>query len=268
MSAAPWAMHHGDCLPWLRSLPDKSVDHAIMDPPYSAHVHANARSAVRKVPLAGGKGGKFSNGRRAIDRGVDFGFAHVTPETIAAVAVEMARLVRRWALIFSDVESCHLWRTALEQAGLNYKRTCSWEKLAGAPQFSGDRPGQAFETITCAHQPGRTRWNGGGKQGRYSVAIEQNIGGVQRRHHPTAKPLELMLALVADFTDPGDLILDPFAGSATTGAAALRLGRRFLGAEQDATHYATAASRLAAEDAGQTLAQARTGQLSLLERPP
>lgn len=262
-------MHHGDCLPWLRSLPDKSVDHAIMDPPYSAHVHANARTAVRKVPLVGGKGGKFaSNGRRAIDRGVDFGFAHVTPETIGAVAVEVARVVRRWTLIFSDVESCHLWRAALEQAGLVYKRTCSWETIGGAPQFSGDRPASGFETITCAHQPGRTRWNGGGKQGRYSVPIVLNRGGTPVRFHPTAKPLDLMLALVADFTDPGDLILDPFAGSATTGAAALRLGRRFLGAEQDPGHHATACERLAAEAAGQTLAQARTGQLSLLERPP
>lgn len=66
------------------------------------------------------------------------------------------------------------------------------------------------------------------------------------------------------YPGPGDLILDPFAGSATTGVAALRLGRRFTGAEQDAAHHATACERLAAEAAGQTLTQARTGQLPLL----
>ena len=271
MSAAPWAMHHGDCLPWLRSLPDKSVDHSIMDPPYSAHVHANARSAVRKTPLTDGKGriGRAQRDRD-ISRGVDFGFAHVTPETIAVVAAEVARVVRRWTLIFSDVESCHLWREALGQAGLDYVRTAFWHRVGGAPQFTGDRPAVACDAITIAHPRGKKRWNGNGKLGIYSVPIEQNRRaiGESGRMHPTQKPLDLMLALVADFTDPGDLILDPFAGSATTGAAALRLGRRFTGAEQDATHYATACERLAAEERGQTLAQARAGQLSLLERPP
>ena len=266
--SAPWALHHGDCLPWLRSLPDKSVDHAIMDPPYSAHVHANARSAVRKTPLTDGKGriGRAQRDR-AISRGVDFGFAHVTPETITAVAAEVSRVVRRWTLIFSDVESCHLWRAALEAAELDYARTMIWQKLGAPPQFSGDRPAVACEAITLVHPKGRKRWNGGGKHGFYTTPIAYNQPGKPDygRTHPTQKPLELMLALVADFTDPGDIILDPFAGSGTTGVAALRLGRRFTGAEQDATHYATACERLTAEERGQTLAQARAGQLSLLD---
>lgn len=269
--SAPWTLHHGDCLPWLRSLPDKSVDHAIMDPPYSAHVHANARSAVRKTPLRDGKG-KLSapDARRGLSRGIDFGFSAITTEIIDAVANEAARISRRWVAVFSDVESCHLWRTAFVAHDLDYVRTAFWHRVGGAPQFSGDRPAPACEAITLAHSKGRKRWNGGGKAGIYSVPIElDRYGhGHTQRHHPTAKPIGLMLALVADFTDPGDLILDPFAGSGTTGVAALRLGRRFTGAEQDATHYATACERLTAEERGQTLAQARAGQLSLLERPP
>ena len=43
-----WTMHHGDCLEWMRSLPDKSVDHVITDP-YSEHVHKNARSAANRL---------------------------------------------------------------------------------------------------------------------------------------------------------------------------------------------------------------------------
>lgn len=261
-----WTLHHGDCIEWMRSLPDKSVDHVICDPPYSEHVHSNARSAARKTPLHSGNGKVYKSGeQRGISRGVDFGFAHVTPATMGAVALEVARLVRRWVAVFSDVESCHLWREALEGAGLDYVRTAFWHKLAGAPQFSGDRPAVACEAITLAHPRGRKRWNGGGKAGIYQVAIELNRGGTETRHHPTAKPLELMLALVRDFTDPGETILDPFCGSGTTGVAALRLGRHFLGAELDATHHATACDRLRAEESGSTLGAVRAGQLSLIE---
>ena len=56
-----------------------------------------------------------------------------------------------------------------------------------------------------------------------------NKGGDPRTGHQTQKPLALMELLVRLFSDPGELILNPFAGSGTTGVAAIRLGRRFLG---------------------------------------
>lgn len=72
-----------------------------------------------------------------------------------------------------------------------------------------------------------------------------------------------MLDLVADFSDAGETILDPFAGSGTTGVAALRLGRHFLGAEMDAAYHAIAVERLAAEASGTTLQAARMKQSTL-----
>ena len=82
-----------------------------------------------------------------------------------------------------------------------------------------------------------------GKQGVYRYSV---VGaGVDLRCHPTQKPLSLMEALVRDFSDPGELVLDPFAGAGTTGVAALSLGRRFLGWELDPAHAATAQRRLA-----------------------
>ena len=75
-----------------------------------------------------------------------------------------------------------------------------------------------------------------------------------------------MLALVSDFTDPGDLVWDPFCGSGTTGVACLRLGRRFVGHEMQ-PHYAKVASeRLEAEGRCLTLADVRRGQTSILDR--
>ena len=67
----------------------------------------------------------------------------------------------------------------------------------------------------------------------------------ERRVHPTQKPIRLFECLVADFTKPGDVVFDPFAGSGTTGVAAMRLGRKFVGIELDPRHAATARRRLA-----------------------
>jgi DNA modification methylase len=242
-----WTLHHGDCIEWMRSLPDKSVDHTITDPPYSEHVQRNLKTN--------------SNGR---GRTVKAGFAHMTDARIESVAEQIARLSRRWSLVFSDVESAHLWRQHGERFGLEYIRTVFYRRLRVAPQISGDRPAAACEVATLFHPPGRKRWNGGGRAGFYAASPDDRSD----TGHPTAKPLDLMLALVADFTDPGEIVLDPFCGSGTTGLAALRLGRHFLGAEMDATHHATATDRLRAEESGSTLSAVRAGQLALIDDPP
>jgi DNA modification methylase len=72
-----------------------------------------------------------------------------------------------------------------------------------------------------------------------------NKGGDVRTGHQTQKPLALMEILVRLFSDPGELILDPFAGSGTTGVAAVRLGRRFIGWEMSPEYAEIARRRLA-----------------------
>ena len=72
-----------------------------------------------------------------------------------------------------------------------------------------------------------------------------------------------MLELVELFTDPGDIVLDPFCGSGTTGVACIRLGRRFIGIEKDAKYAAVAQERLLAESQGLNLRDARAGQLPM-----
>jgi len=65
------------------------------------------------------------------------------------------------------------------------------------------------------------------------------------RLHETQKPISLMEELTRDFTDPGELVCDPFAGSGTTGVACKHLGRRFVGWERDPKYYAIALQRIA-----------------------
>jgi len=219
----------GDCIEGLTNLPDKSIDHAIFDPPYEEEAHTKQVRANTKGPGHG-----KSN---VVEVQLDFGA--ISKETRSTIAVHLARIVRRWVLCFCQAEGLSLWKSSFESAGLGWRRCGVWIKPDAMPQITGDRPGTGAEMIAIAHAKGRSKWNGGGRSGVWT--FPKNESG---REHPTQKPLALMEALVRDFTDPGDLVLDPFAGSGTTGVACRRLGRRFLGWEQNAKYHAIAARRI------------------------
>lgn len=226
----PWTLHLGDCLPFLRSLPDKSVDHVITDPPYEAEAHTLQRRTKKT-------GAEFA---QVIECPLDFGA--ISEADRSEVGRQVARVSRRWSLVFCQAEAVQSWRSSLVVGGAVYKRACVWVKPDAMPQLTGDRPGMGYESFVCAHAPGRSRWNGGGRVGVY--VENKNRSDLQRSGHPTQKPVALMEALVRDFTDPGETILDPFAGSGTTGVAAIRLGRKFIGCELSPKYHAVATKRL------------------------
>jgi site-specific DNA-methyltransferase (adenine-specific) len=216
-----------DCLgpEGLATLGDKSVDHVITDPPYDAHTHSRGGKAVRRY-----------------DGGAEIGKIPFAPLTdVRPVAAQIARITKRWALVFCAVRQIEPWALAFEAEGWRVPRVMVWVKPDASPQFSGDRPGHGFEPIVLAHPVGRTRWNGGGMKGVYEcLRMDRESGWL----HPTQKPLDLLEALVRDFTEPGELICDPFAGSATTLVAARRLGRRAVGFERDPQFHAIATKRI------------------------
>lgn len=253
---ATWCVLHADCREVLPSMPDKSVAHVVTDPPYEAEAHTSHRRVKRNGSDAGERWGNGDSREAMIEA---LGFDPITAEDRGAVALEIARLSSRWSVVFCQVEAGQLWRVALETGGHVYRRSCVWVKPDAQPQFSGDRPGMGYETIVVAHAKGRCAWNGGGKVGVFTH-VKNTPGGSD---HPTTKPVPLMLELVELFTDPDELVLDPFAGSGTTGVACLRLGRRFIGIERDAKYHAVAVERLRAEENGQSLREARAGQLPM-----
>lgn len=236
-------LYHGraeDVLPDL-----ESIDHVITDPPYSERVHSAVRSG--RMASENDRGGRYGADTR---RNVDLGFSCLTPELRSICAQQFSRLAKRWVLVFSDVESDHLWREELVAAGLDYVRTGAWVKLGATPQFSGDRPATGFEAITICHPKGRKRWNGGGRHGLWQVPIMLDRAGTGARVHTTQKPLALMDSLILDFTDRGDTILDCFSGSGTTLIAAKRHGRKAIGVEEDAHYCAVIADRVTRLEVG------------------
>lgn len=253
---ARWALIHGDNRDVLPMLGDKSVAHVITDPPYGEHVHSKRRITPKR-------GAHHPDRRSCGPLAANLGFDSLDARTCRRCSAEFARLVCRWVLVFADPEGVAGWGKDLATAGLERVRIGAWIKLGGQPQLTGDRPAAGFEAIQIAHHAGRKRWNGGGHAAVWAHAISKVHNLAEDRNHTTQKPLPLMLELVELFTDPDDVVLDPFAGSGTTGVACLRLGRRFIGIEKDAGFAQVATERLQAESQGLTLRAARAGQLAL-----
>jgi site-specific DNA-methyltransferase (adenine-specific) len=215
-----YTLYQGDAVALVPLL--SGFDHVIADPPFESEAHTRTRRT--RAYLEG----------RAPYAAIDFA-------PITSVQRRLfGRMRCQWLLIFAQAEAVGRYQALL---GTKYKRGVVWWKRDGAPQFTGDRPAMGYESIVCAWcQPGRSAWNAGGKRGIYEYLVRAN----EPRLHPTQKPLALMRALVRDFTKPGELVLDPFMGSGTTGVACLEEGRRFLGIEQDPRYFATACARLQA----------------------
>jgi site-specific DNA-methyltransferase (adenine-specific) len=219
------------------------ADVMITDPPYSPHVHSAAISA--------GTGGAGVRKR-------DLGFGHLTPALMTRIA-EYAAQVRRWSVVFTDVESVHLWIDAMRAQGVEYVRTVPWVRWS-QPQMSGDRPPTGCECVCIFHAPranqggGKMRWNGPGNRIAYrsedvdaeelarSEYLAKSLRG--RDKYSCEKPLDLMLALVSDYSDPGETVFDPCAGMGTTALAAALLGREAFAIERVEDVATSAARRL------------------------
>jgi site-specific DNA-methyltransferase (adenine-specific) len=204
-----------------------SVQAVITDPPYGDEVHDKE------------KVGRTATGE--VDA-VPVPFEALTSDDVHFLADYCHDNVVGWALVFCQAEQIPAWRRIMDSyEKIRYFRPMLWIKPDAKPNFRGHGPGVGHETIQaywCGG--GRQSWNAGGKVGIYY----HNRSRRQGDRHPTEKPVSLMKDLVRDFTNPGDTILDPFMGCGSTGVAALELGRKFIGIEQNQTYFDEALKRL------------------------
>lgn len=215
------------------------VSAVVCDPPYSAKTHTGRRTG--------------SNIHQS-----EIAYQSLTPEFAGEFAREWVKRDPDWLVIFGDHTSAAWWRAALEEVGLYVFGPVVWVKPDAAPRFSGDGPAMASEQITVA-------------RARRSSVFRGSLPGYHTEHAmcgtrdasqsiPGAKPLGLMRRIVTDYTDPGALVVDPFAGSGTTLRACQIEGRRSIGSEMDPTTYKKALDRINGLGPGET----KTGQLNLL----
>jgi len=155
---------------------------------------------------------------------------------------EISRINGGWLLAFCNVEGVWHWRQAILTAGLRFKTTCIWVKPDATPKLNGQGPALAYECFTTTWcGAGHARWNAGGKRGTYIHLTNQRD---RDGRHPTEKPQPLMREIITDFTGSGQIVLDPFMGSGTTGIACVKLGRKFIGIEIDERYFDIACERI------------------------
>ena len=233
-------LYHGDCLEILKEFPENSVDMIFADPPYNLSnggftVHAGRRVSVNKGEWDKSKGLKK-----------DWEF-HLT------WIQECKRVLKPHSTIWisGTYHSIYQCGFALQVAGYHILNDIAWYKPNASPNLSCRYFTASHETLIWARKNKRAKHtfnydkmkNGGwledflkkpGKQMRsvWAIntpkAIEKTFG-----KHPTQKPVDLSKRVVLASTNKGDLILDPFTGSSTTGLAAYLYGRKFIGIDTE-----------------------------------
>lgn len=199
------------------------ADHIITDPPYSAKVHELHASGRRATSRADG------NERAQLD------FNNTTADALRSLFEKV--IINRWAVLTLD-EYLQAEIRDKPPDGWRYVRSGVWIKPGSIPQISGNKPAMGWEPVAILHSDqSAMKWNGGGADAvwRYNVVHGE---------HSTQKPLGLYLRFVNLFTDPNEVIFDPFMGSGTTLVAAKQSGRRAFGCEINKHYCELAAGRL------------------------
>ena len=253
---AAWRMVKGDSLIALRDMPDESVDAVITDPPYSS----GGKARAVKAPT--------SEKYTSLEFPEIIGDARDQRSLLAWCSIWMAeclRVCRSGGVIasFTDWRQFPTMSDAIQAGGWVWRGSATWCKPSGSCRSFAGRITQASEYVLWGTKGAMPIEDGVPPISGYWVERPP----LREREHMTEKPIGVMRDL-AKLCVPGGVILDPFAGSATTGVAALLEGRRFLGVETSAEYFPIACRRLAETEAGAERGSMRVGQGALFGVAP
>ncbi|MCA3487214.1 MAG: site-specific DNA-methyltransferase [Rhodobacter sp.] len=239
----------GDCIAVMNSLPAGSIDLIFADPPYNLQLkgalHRPDNSMVNAVNDAWDRFASFAS------------YDRFTRDWLAAAR----RLLKPDGAIWVIGSYHNIFRvgTALQDQGFWLLNDVVWRKSNPMPNFRGKRLTNAHETLIWASRDESSKYTfnyealkqlNDGVQMRSDWVIPLCTGAERLRDangdkaHPTQKPEALLHRILVATTHPGDVVLDPFFGTGTTGAVAKMLGRSFIGIEREEAYRAVAAERL------------------------
>jgi modification methylase len=240
----------GDCIAAMRALPAKSVDMIFADPPYNLQLGGDlSRPDGSHVDAVTDEWDKFDS-LSAYDK--------FTREWLA----EAKRILKDNGAIWVIGSYHNIYKVgaAIQDLGYWILNDVVWRKTNPMPNFKGTRFTNAHETLI---------WASMGEKSKYTFNYRSmktlndelqmrsdwefpTCGGQERlkkdgvKVHPTQKPEALIYRILLACTKPGDVVLDPFFGTGTTGAVAKRLGRHWIGVERESDYIAAAEERIAA----------------------
>ena len=243
---------HGDCVAELARLPEKSVDLVFADPPYYLQLEsALHRPDNSRVDAVDNDWDKFAD------------FEHYDAFTRAWL-LACRRVLKPTGSLWVIGSYHNIFRVGatLQDIGFWLLNDIVWRKSNPMPNFRGRRFTNAHETLIWAARDQKAK----GYTFNYEAlkALNDDVQmrsdwlfplctGAERlkdddgnKTHPTQKPESLLARILVASSKPGDVILDPFFGTGTTGAVARKLGRHFIGIEREADYAAAAQTRIEA----------------------
>ena len=214
-------LYLGDCREVLPNI--GPVDHIITDPPYSARTHAGHNVAAIAQ-------------RDNFNR-VGLGYEGLSPADCAGLALTFAEMCDGWVAWMTDHTLVPAIETALDGVGRYVFAPLPFYQAGRSVRLSGDGPCSWTDWIVVSRTAKLRNW--GTLPGGY-IAGE----GWNDKARMGGKPTALMQLLVNDYSRVGELVCDPFMGAGTTGVAAVKLKRQFIGVEIDVDAFEISCRRI------------------------
>ena len=221
------------CFDLLPRIPSNSIDLILIDPPYEISRPTNFQSSEET--------GRDTDRFRI---SMDFGEWDKNFTGLEVVIKEAYRILRPSGTIicFYDLWKIETLKKLYDNNKFKQVRFIEWIKTNPVPINSKiNYLTNAREVAVSAIKVSKPTFHSSQDNGIYSCAICQDKG----RFHPTQKPLAFIEALIQKHSNEGDTVLDCFAGSCTTGIAALNSNRNFIGCEIDKDYFDKATARVA-----------------------
>lgn len=229
---------HDDCFNYLKEIKNKSIDLILVDPPYLISKSSNFKNYSDKANSdIITKYGKHS---------IDFGEWDKEDIDWNLLFKEYYRILKDGGtlIFFYDIWKSTMIKDIAESNKFKQPRICHWQKTNPVPINSKinylSNANEYFFTFVKGKKP---TFHSEYDNGTYRYPL---CHGKERLEHPTQKPLSLIMDLVKKHSNEGDLVLDTFAGTGTTGEACLILKRNYILIERDENYFSLIKNRLGA----------------------
>jgi modification methylase len=240
----------GDCIERMNALPEGSVDLIFADPPYNMQLRGELRRPNQsKVDAVDDHWDQFESFQE---------YDRFTHDWLTAARRVLKDTGTIW--VIGSYHNIFRVGSTLQNLGFWILNDVVWRKTNPMPNFKGRRFTNAHETLIWATKNPKQQYTFNYEamkalndelqmRSDWTLPIcsghERIKGEDGQKAHSTQKPESLLHRVIVSSTKPGDVILDPFFGTGTTGAVAKRLGRHFIGLEREKTYADVARARIA-----------------------
>ncbi len=241
----------GDCIELMNSLPEKSVDLIFADPPYNLQLGGDLlRPNNSKVDAVDDHWDQFDSFRH---------YDEFTRDWLTAARRVLKDTGAIW--VIGSYHNIYRVGAILQDLGFWILNDIVWRKSNPMPNFRGTRFTNAHETLLWCSQGEKAKYHFNYRAMKTlndelqmrSDWVLPICNGAERlkegghKVHPTQKPESLLYRVLLSTTERGDVVLDPFFGTGTTGAVAKRLGREWIGCEREGNYREAALKRIERE---------------------